>query len=398
MRIWLVVLVGVVALAMAVGADTRAPFRFMTLDPGHFHAALVQKEMYPGRLAAGRRLRAARPGPGRPPRPRRRLQPARDSRHELASSRSTPGPTTSSACCARSRATSSCSPAATRARSSASARSVDAGLHVLVDKPWILRPPTCRRSTPRWPRPTAQHVVAYDIMTERFEITSILQRALVNDPAVFGEQLPGTPAEPGVYMESVHHLMKVVSGAPNIRPAWFFDIDAAGRGPQRHRHAPGRSGAVDAVSRPGRRRRADVKVLSAYRWPTMIPEADFKRVTGSAGFPDAPDVAREERRARVLLQHARRPTRCAASTSRSTCPGTGKRRPAPATRTSPSTGHARHRGAADEGRQLPPEVYVVPERRRGRAGRSSPRCRRAWPRCRASGRASPWTSATARST
>ena len=32
--------------------------------------------------------------------------------------------------------------------------------------------------------------------------------------------------------------------------------------------------------------KADVKVLGAYRWPTMIPEADFKRVTGTAGFPD----------------------------------------------------------------------------------------------------------------
>ena len=30
--------------------STAAPadVRFMTLDPGHFHAALVQKEMYPG--------------------------------------------------------------------------------------------------------------------------------------------------------------------------------------------------------------------------------------------------------------------------------------------------------------------------------------------------------------
>src|SRR5688572_32522194 len=26
----------------------RDDVRFMTLDPGHFHAALVQKEMYPG--------------------------------------------------------------------------------------------------------------------------------------------------------------------------------------------------------------------------------------------------------------------------------------------------------------------------------------------------------------
>src|SRR5829696_4416026 len=29
-------------------ADPPADVHFMTLDPGHFHAALVQKEMYPG--------------------------------------------------------------------------------------------------------------------------------------------------------------------------------------------------------------------------------------------------------------------------------------------------------------------------------------------------------------
>lgn len=29
-------------------AETEAPFRLITLDPGHFHAALVQKSMVPG--------------------------------------------------------------------------------------------------------------------------------------------------------------------------------------------------------------------------------------------------------------------------------------------------------------------------------------------------------------
>ena len=33
--------------AMSVSAQD-APVRLMTLDPGHFHAALIQKEMYPG--------------------------------------------------------------------------------------------------------------------------------------------------------------------------------------------------------------------------------------------------------------------------------------------------------------------------------------------------------------
>jgi hypothetical protein len=32
---------------------------------------------------------------------------------------------------------------------------------------------------------------------------------------------------------------------------------------------------------------ADVRVLGAQRWPTSIPEADFRRVTGEAKFPDA---------------------------------------------------------------------------------------------------------------
>ncbi len=31
-------------------------------------------------------------------------------------------------------------------------------------------------------------------------------------------------------MESVHYLMKVVAGAPNIRPPWFFDTAEQGEG------------------------------------------------------------------------------------------------------------------------------------------------------------------------
>ncbi len=30
------------------GKKAMSDIRFMTLEPGHFHAALVQKEMYPG--------------------------------------------------------------------------------------------------------------------------------------------------------------------------------------------------------------------------------------------------------------------------------------------------------------------------------------------------------------
>src|SRR6266540_7532973 len=42
---------GIICGATAAGQETgraMADVRLMTLDPGHFHAALVQKEMYPG--------------------------------------------------------------------------------------------------------------------------------------------------------------------------------------------------------------------------------------------------------------------------------------------------------------------------------------------------------------
>ena len=164
-------------------------------------------------------------------------------------------------------------------------RSVGAGLHVLADKPWVLKSSDLPRLEQTLADADRRQVVAYDIMTERFEVTTILQRALVNDPAVYGQQLKGTPDDPAVYMESVHHLMKVVSGAPNIRPAWFFDTDEQGEGLNdigTH--------LVDLVQWtlfPDRPidYRTDLKVLSAYRWPTVIPEADFGASRPARGFP-----------------------------------------------------------------------------------------------------------------
>ena len=284
MRIWLVVLAGVVALAMAVGADTRAPFRFMTLDPGHFHAGLVQKEMYPDVSptvdvyapegpdldAHLKRIAAFNGRKDAPTSWVLEVHKGPDALDRML--REHPGNVVVIS-------------GKNKGKIERIGRSVGASLHVLADKPWILTSADLPALEAALADADRKRVVAFDIMTERFEITSILQRALVNDPAVYGEQLKGTAADPAVYMESVHHLMKVVSGAPNIRPAWFFDTDEQGEGLNdigTH--------LVDLVQWtlfPNQPidYHADVKVLSAYRWPTMIPEANFKRVTASDGFP-----------------------------------------------------------------------------------------------------------------
>jgi predicted dehydrogenase len=122
-------------------------------------------------------------------------------------------------------------------------------------------------------------------MTERYEITSILQRDLVNDRSVFGDLIAGSEEEPAVYMESVHHLLKIVAGLPNPRPAWFFDI-----GEQGEALADVGTHLVDLTQWtlfPDQRIDAqkDIAVLAAERWPTKMTSAQFQQVTGEAG-PD----------------------------------------------------------------------------------------------------------------
>src|SRR5436190_16174152 len=39
---------GVIGVSGQEGGNAVPDVRLMTLDPGHFHAALIQKEMYPG--------------------------------------------------------------------------------------------------------------------------------------------------------------------------------------------------------------------------------------------------------------------------------------------------------------------------------------------------------------
>ena len=92
-------------------------------------------------------------------------------------------------------------------------------------------------------------------------------------------------------MESVHNLMKVVAGAPNIRPAWFFDTAEQGEGLNdigTH--------LVDLVQWtlfPDQAidYHADVRVLAAQRWPTVDPAAglparDRRAALSAALTPD----------------------------------------------------------------------------------------------------------------
>ena len=163
---------------------------------------------------------------------------------------------------------------------------VRAGLHVLADKPWIIGPGEFPTLQAALDAARQKGVVAYDGMTQRFEISCNLQRALVNDAEVFGTPVTGSLTEPSVRMESVHYLLKQVAGAPLLRPVWFFDIRQKGEG-----LTDVGTHLVDLVQwmlLPDQPidLNSEIEVLQGARWPTVLTREQFQRVTGEREFSD----------------------------------------------------------------------------------------------------------------
>ncbi len=274
------VLAVVLAAGLAVSAQAEeAAVRLMTLDPGHFHAALIQKEMYPGVDATVHvyapldsdlllhlgRVSAFNNRPANPTRWRLEVHAGPDARARML--REKPGNVVVLS-------------GRNRTKIDDILAAVEAGLNVLADKPWIVEAGEFPKLERALDLAAKRQLVAYDVMTERSEITSILQRELMHDAAVVGTVGPGSVEAPALEMESVHQLMKVVAGAVNLRPAWFFDTREQGEG-----LADVATHLVDLTQwmlypEQAIDPRADVRVLSAKRWPTPLDRAQLLRLTG----------------------------------------------------------------------------------------------------------------------
>ena len=77
---------------------------------------------------------------------------------------------------------------------------------MLADKPMVITPAEFPRLQEAFAVAASNHVLLYDIMTERYEITTLLQRELSRRPELFGELEKGSMANPSVVMESIHYI------------------------------------------------------------------------------------------------------------------------------------------------------------------------------------------------
>ncbi len=164
-------------------------------------------------------------------------------------------------------------------------KSVEAGLNVLADKPMVITPENFPLLEESFKIAAEKGVILYDIMTERHEITSMVQKEISQVPAIFGSLLPGTPEHPAVEVFSVHFFYKSVSGSALVRPGWFFDVDQQGEG-----MVDVATHLVDLVQWgcfPGViLQKSDIQMLQARHYPTVLTLDEFKAVTKLDAFPN----------------------------------------------------------------------------------------------------------------
>lgn len=163
---------------------------------------------------------------------------------------------------------------------------VDASLNVLSDKPMAIKREDFHLLQEAYANAEAHNVLLYDMMTERYDLLNIIEKKLINNQDFFGELQTGTPEDPAVYMESVHHFYKEVSGAPLIRPAWYYDVEQQGEG-----IADVTTHLIDLLfwkcfSNQSIEYIRDIGNISSTHWPTEITLAQFTKSTGETSFPD----------------------------------------------------------------------------------------------------------------
>ena len=165
-------------------------------------------------------------------------------------------------------------------------RSIDSGMNVLADKPLAIDQAGFSSLEESFKKAKEKKVLLYDIMTERFNIYYVLQRALSQDTSFFGQLEKGTPDNPAVMQESAHYFYKNVSGKPLVRPVWFYDVEQEGRG-----LVDITTHMVDLIQwvcfpDVVLDYKKDINMLSAREWATPLSLEQFQKSTQKDQFPD----------------------------------------------------------------------------------------------------------------
>lgn len=259
--------------------------RLITLDPGHFHAALVQKSMYPD-VDSTVYVYAPEGTDVQLQLDKINTYNARPEEPTHWNEEVYTGPDFFEKMLEEKKGNVVVLAGNNQKKTDYIKKSVEAGLNVLADKPMAIDPQSFEVLKSAFIAAEEKDVLLYDIMTERYEITTMLQREFSMLPELFGQLEKGTRDNPAVTKESRHHFYKYVSGSVLTRPAWFMDVSQEGEG-----IVDVTTHLVDLIQWecfPDQTIKydEDVKVNTARRWSTDMTLSQFKAITKLDSFPD----------------------------------------------------------------------------------------------------------------
>jgi len=262
----------------------RKTVQLITLDPGHFHAALVQKTMYddvdsvvyvyapPGNDLQLHldRINAYNNRIEKPTRWKEEVYSGSDFFGKMIAEKNGNVVVLSGN---------------NEKKADYILKSLQNGFNVYADKPMAIDGAQFEKIKQAFEIAQKNNLVLYDIMTERYEITTILQRELSMIPEIFGTLEKGSSENPAVEMKSEHNFYKYVSGSVVVRPGWFLDASQQGDG-----IADVTTHLVDLVqweSFPDQSLdyTKDIIVDSAKHWPTVMTSSQFKTITKLDSLP-----------------------------------------------------------------------------------------------------------------
>lgn len=271
--------------ATATPDSTNKKVQLITLDPGHFHAALVQKTMYPDvdslvhvyapegsdLQAHLDRISSYNSRTDNPTSWKEEVYKGDDFFQKMIAEKKGNVVVLSGN---------------NEKKTEYILQSLQNGFNVFADKPMVINSNDFQLLKQAFETAVKNKLLLYDIMTERYEIATILQRELAAMPEVFGELEKGTADKPAVVMESIHNFYKYVSGAVVTRPAWFMDVTKQGEG-----ITDVMTHIVDLVQWECFPEQTldytkDINVNTAKRWTTDIRLSQFKTITKLDSFPD----------------------------------------------------------------------------------------------------------------
>ncbi|CAL1517691.1 putative oxidoreductase C-terminal domain-containing protein [Chitinophaga sp. MM2321] len=282
-----IIFTGMAAVLLSCGTTPKkqSTMQLIALNPGHFHAALVQQQMYPGidttiKVFAPegpevKQYLATIDGFNKKAEPHvswaTDVYTGPDYLEKML--QSPPGNIVVIA-------------GNNRLKATYIRRSVNAGMHVLADKPMAIDAAGFDSLQAAFSEAAQHKVQLYDIMTERYDIHNTLQRELALLPDVFGTLEKGSTGDPSVIKNSVHHFKKLVAGKTLVRPAWYLDVAQQGEG-----ITDVTTHLVDLVQWtcfPDQiiDYKQDIRIEGAHREATPMTLQQYTDITGQTSFPD----------------------------------------------------------------------------------------------------------------